>query len=194
VAIVTKGTLIERDLDILGPMAAEGLVRVGISVTTLRDEVARSMEPRVPRPARRLETIRRLSAAGVPVRVMVSPVVPGLTEEEVEAVLDAGREAGARSASWIMLRLPREVSPLVQEWLCEHFPDRAGRVMARLREMHGGKDYDARWGHRMRGEGAYAEMIGKRFRLAVKRLGLAERQPALRCDLFAVPGAQMSLF
>ncbi|WP_322865790.1 PA0069 family radical SAM protein [Aquicoccus sp. G2-2] len=194
VAIVTKGTLIERDLDILAPMAAEGLVRVGISVTTLRDEVARSMEPRVPRPARRLETVRRLSEAGVPVRVMVSPVVPGLTEEEIEAILEAGRNAGARAASWIMLRLPREVSPLVQEWLVEHFPGRAGRIMARLREMHGGKDYDARWGHRMRGEGAYAEMIGKRFRLAIRRLEMAEPQPDLRRDLFAVPGGQMSLF
>ncbi|WP_137700326.1 PA0069 family radical SAM protein [Marimonas lutisalis] len=197
VAIVTKGALIERDLDILAPMAAEGLVRVGVSVTTLDDRVARTMEPRVPRPKRRLEVIRRLAQAGVPVRLMVSPVVPGLTDHEIEAILAAGREAGADMASWIMLRLPLEVSPLVQEWLQAHFPDRAAKVMARLREMHGGKDYDARWGHRMRGEGEYAQMIGARFAAALRRLGMDAAQPALRCDLFRPParaGDQLSLF
>ena len=196
VAIVTKGALIERDLDILAPMAAEGLVRVGVSVTTLDDRLARRMEPRVPRPARRLQVIERLTAAGVPVRLMVSPIVPGLTDHEIEAILVAGRDAGAEAASWIMLRLPLEVSPLWQEWLDEHYPERRARVMARLREMHGGKDYDARWGHRMRGEGHYAQMIAQRFEAAVRRLGLGKVQPALRCDLFRVPGRadQMSLF
>ena len=197
VAIVTKGTLVERDLDILAPMAAKGLARVGISVTTLDDDLSRRMEPRVALPKRRLEVIRRLSAAGVPVRLMTSPIVPGLTDHEIEALLEAGREAGAEAASWIMLRLPREVSPLWQEWLTEHAPGRAEKVMARLREMHGGRDYDPRWGHRMRGEGEYAQMIGKRFRAAARRLGLDGKSPPLRTDLFRVPpqkGDQLSLF
>ena len=197
VAIVTKGALIERDLDILAPMARQGLVRVGVSVTTLDRDLARRMEPRVPGPGRRLAMIRRLTEAGVPVRVMASPIVPGLSDHEIEAILQAGRDAGAEAASWIMLRLPREVSPLWQEWLSEHYPGRAARVMARLREMHGGKDYDASWGLRMRGEGRYAEMIAQRFRAAVRRLGLKQRQPDLRRDLFRAPprpGDQLSLF
>ena len=193
VAIVTKGTLIERDLDILGDMAAQGLVRVGVSVTTLDAKLSRLMEPRVPAPARRLRTIECLVQAGVPVRLMASPVVPALTDPELESILAAGQRAGATSASWIMLRLPREVSELVQEWLARHFPDRAGRIMGRLREMHGGADYDSRWGHRMRGEGPYAQIIARRFEVAARRLGLDQHQPALRCDLFA-PGAQPSLF
>ena len=197
VAIVTKGTLIERDLDILAPMAARGLARVGISVTTLDNDLSRRMEPRAPLPARRLQVIRRLADAGVPVRLMCSPIVPGLTDHETETILAAGREAGADAASWIMLRLPREVSQLWQDWLAEHMPDRAGRVMARLREMHGGRDYDPRWGHRMRGEGVYAQMIAQRFRAASHRLGLDRAVPELRCDLFRVPpqaGDQLSLF
>jgi len=197
VAIVTKGTLVERDLDILAPMAAKGLARVGVSVTTLDPELARRMEPRVPPPARRLETIRRLSEAGVPVRLMTSPIVPGLTDHEIEALLEAGRDAGAEAASWIMLRLPREVSQLWQDWLADHAPGRAEKVMARLREMHGGRDYDPRWGHRMRGEGEYARMIGERFKAAARRVGLEAPSAPLRCDLFAVPprpGDQLSLF
>lgn len=197
VAIVTKGALIERDIDILAPMAAQGLVRVGISLTTLDADLSRRMEPRAPSPARRLQMIRRLSGAGVPVRVMTSPLVPGLTDHELEALLEAGREAGATSASWIMLRLPLEVSPLWQEWLAENAPGRAARIMARLREMHGGKDYDSRWGHRMRGEGHYAEMVQQRFQRAARRLELDAPQPALRCDLFRAPeeaGDQLSLF
>ena len=195
--IVTKGAMVERDLDILAPMAARGLVRVGVSLTTLDADLSRRMEPRAPAPARRLAAIRRLTAAGVPVRVMTSPVVPGLTDHELEALLAAAAAAGADAASWIMLRLPREVSPLWQEWLQEHAPGRAAKVMARLREMHGGRDYDPRWGHRMRGEGRYAEMIAQRFRAAVKRLGLQEKTPPLRCDLFARPpqaGDQLALF
>lgn len=197
VAIVTKGAMVERDLDILAPMAAKGLVRVGISVTTLDPDLSRRMEPRAPLPARRLAAVRRLTEAGVPVRVMASPLVPGLTDHELEALLAAGAEAGADAASWIMLRLPREVSELWQEWLAEHEPGRAAKVMARLREMHGGRDYDPRWGHRMRGEGRYAEMIAQRFKAACKRLGLIERSKALRTDLFArppQPGDQLSLF
>ena len=153
VAIVTKGSLIERDLDILAPMAKRGLLRVGISVTTLNPDWSRLMEPRAPQPKRRLRIIERLSRAGVPVRVMASPMIPALTDPELEAILQAGKTAGARTASWIMLRLPREVAPLVEEWLRVHMPDRADRILTRLREMHGGKLYDARWHHRMRGTG-----------------------------------------
>jgi DNA repair photolyase len=196
VAIVTKGALIERDLDILGPMAAKGLVRVGISLTTLDAELSRRMEPRAPSPARRLQMIKQLVQAGVPVRVMTSPVIPGLTDHELEALLEAGRDAGADAASWIMLRLPREVSTLWQDWLAEHEPGRAARVMARLREMHGGRDYDPRWGHRMRGEGNYAEMVAQRFKSATRRLGLDGATEPLRCDLFRNPETdrQYSLF
>ncbi|KIN64936.1 Radical SAM domain protein [Sulfitobacter noctilucicola] len=197
VAIVTKGSLIERDIDILAPMAQRGLVRVGISVTTLDATLSRLMEPRAPAPARRLGVIRRLSQAGIPVRVMASPMIPALTDPELEAILGAGRDAGARTASWIMLRLPQEVSPLVQEWLAQHYPDRAERIMNRLRDMHGGKAYDATWHRRMRGEGPYAEMVAQRFNVAIKRLGLKTNAPPMRCDLFrapVLPGAQMSLF
>ena len=197
VAIVTKGTLVERDTDILAPMAARGLARVGISLTTLDPDLSRRMEPRAPSPARRLQIIERLARAGVPVRVMTSPLIPGLTDHEVERLLSAARDAGATTASWIMLRLPREVSGLWQDWLAEHYPDRADKIMARLREMHGGRDYDARWGHRMRGEGKFAELMAQRFRVHARRLGLDREPPPLRCDLFAVPprpGDQLSLF
>jgi DNA repair photolyase len=197
VAIVTKGTLIERDIDLLSQFAQDGLVRVGMSVTTLQADIARKSEPRVPSPARRLKTIERLSRAGVDVRVMASPLIPGLTDHELEAILAAARDAGAVAASVIPLRLPREVSPLFQDWLAEHFPDRAARVMARIREMHGGKDYEANFGTRMTGTGTYAQLIQQRYRKACKRLGLDRSLPPLRCDLFRVPprkGDQLSLF
>ena len=197
VAIVTKGTLIERDLDILSDMAGRGLVRVGISVTTLDARLARRLEPRAPAPGRRLATIRTLTAAGVPVRIMTSPVIPGLTDPELEAILQAGARAGADAASWIMLRLPREVSPIFQEWLALHYPDRADRVMSHVRTMHGGRDYEAQWGRRMRGTGPYAQLIAQRFKTAARRLNLDCRPPALRCDLFRPPlqaGDQLSLF
>ena len=197
VAITTKGTLIERDLDILGPMAQRGLVRVGISVTTLDPTIARAMEPRAAHPARRLQVIRRLTEAGVPVRVMVAPVVPGLTDGELDMILAAAREAGAVGASWIMLRLPGEVAPLFRDWLAARFPDRAAKVMARVREVHGGRDYDPAWGKRMRGEGVWADLVDRRFKIAVARLGLNTTLPPLRRDLFAVPpkaGDQLSLF
>ncbi len=197
VAVVTKGTLIERDADILGEMGRLGLARVGISVTTLDAGVSRRMEPRVPLPARRIETIRRLTEAGCPVRVMASPMIPALTDHELEAILAAGREAGAVAASWIMLRLPREVADLFREWLERHFPDRAARVMGRVRELHGGRDYDPEWGKRMTGEGAFADLMRHRFAVAVRRLGLDTELPPLRTDLFRVPpkaGDQLELF
>jgi len=197
VAIVTKGTGILRDLDILSDMAAEGLASVGVSVTTLDRDISRKMEPRVPGPAKRLEMIRKLSDAGIPVRVMVSPVVPGLTDPEVEAILSAARDNGATSASWIMLRLPLEVAPLVETWARDHFPDRAEKILNRLREMHGGQLYSAQWGKRMRGEGVYAQMVAARFDKAARRLGLDHPTPKLRSDLFRFPprpGDQLSLF
>ena len=197
VAIITKGTLIERDVDILGPMAAKGLVRVGMSITTLDNKTSRAMEPRVPLPARRLQTIRRLTQAGVPVRVMVSPVVPALTDHELEAILRVAKEAGAVAASSIVLRLPREVSQLFQDWLAEAFPDRAARVMARVRELHGGQDYDPAFGTRMTGQGKWADLMRQRFQLATRRLDLDRKLPELRSDLFKVPpqaGDQLSLF
>lgn len=197
VAIVTKGTLIERDIDLLAPMAAEGLAAVGVSVTTLQPGIARAMEPRVPAPARRLETIRRLAEAGIPVRVMVSPMIPALTDHELEAIMEAGRKAGATSASMITLRLPYEVAGLFQAWVREHFPDRAERIIGRVREIHGGKDYDAQWGKRMRGQGPWAELMAARFRVAHARLGFSDDRAPLRTDLFRVPprpGDQLSLF
>jgi DNA repair photolyase len=196
-AITTKGTLIERDIDLLAPMAAKGLLRVGVSVTTLDPDLSRKMEPRAAAPARRLAVIRRLTAAGIPVRAMLAPVIPGLTDHELEPMLSAVQEAGAVAASWIMLRLPREVSPLFQDWLADAVPGRAAKVMARVREVHGGKDYDPSWGKRMRGEGLWSRLIALRFDKAVARLGLHHKMPPLRCDLFAPPaqaGDQLSLF
>ena len=196
-AITTKGTLIERDVDILSPMAALGLLRVGVSVTTLDPQLSRKMEPRAPSPARRLTLIRRLSEAGIPVRAMVAPVVPGLTDQELEPILGAVKEAGAVAASWIALRLPMEVSPLVQNWLQTHVPQRAAKVMNRLREMHGGKDYDSEWGRRMRGQGLWSDLIAQRFDKACMREGLVKQLPPLRHDLFSPPnrsGDQLSLF
>tara|TARA_R110002049_G_scaffold23545_6_gene83488 strand:+ start:12430 stop:13506 length:1077 start_codon:yes stop_codon:yes gene_type:complete len=197
VAIVTKGSLIERDIDILADMARRGLAAVGISVTTLNSTLSRLMEPRAPAPQRRLQIIRRLSEAGIPVRIMASPMIPALTDPELETILAAGRDAGARWASWIMLRLPREVSPLVQDWLAQHFPDRAERIMGHLRDMHGGKEYDATWHRRMRGSGPYADLVARRYEVAIKRLGLSKAGAPLRRDLFQAPVPvtdQLSLF
>jgi DNA repair photolyase len=196
-AITTKGTLIERDIDILADMAALGLCRVGISLTTLDADLSRRMEPRAAAPKRRLQMIERLAAAGIPVRAMIAPVVPGLTDHETEALLAAAHSAGATAASYIALRLPREVSGLFQDWLAVHVPDRAAKVMARVRELHGGQDYDPAFGKRMRGEGLWADLMARRFRLAVDRLGLSVKLPPLRYDLFAPPprtGDQLSLF
>lgn len=196
-AITTKGTLIERDLDILAPMAAAGLLRVGISVTTLDAGLSRRLEPRAAAPLRRLAVIRRLTDAGVPVRVMVAPVIPGLTDHELEPILAAAKDAGAVAASWIALRLPLEVSGLFQDWLARHEPGRAAKVMSKVREMHGGKDYDPQWGTRMRGTGVWSDLTAQRFAKAVARLGMVVPLPPLRCDLFKAPpraGDQLALF
>ena len=196
-AITTKGTLIERDLDLLAPMAAQGLLRVGISVTTLDPDLSRRLEPRAPGPARRLAIITRLAQAGVPVRVMIAPVIPGLTDHELEPILAAAKAAGAVAASWIALRLPREVSPLFQDWLAQHEPGRAARVMRAVRDIHGGRDYDPDWSVRFRGRGLWSDLMAQRFDKAAARLGLKPQLPPLRCDLFCPPprpGDQLALF
>ena len=197
VAITTRGALIERDLDILGPMAADGLVAVGVSLATLDPALSRAMEPRAPGPKRRLRTIRLLSEAGIPVRVAASPLIPALTDHELESILESAAAAGATSASSIPLRLPGEVTPLFTAWLEEHAPDRAARVMNRVRELHGGRDYDPSFGRRMQGQGVWAQLVRRRLDVARERLGLAEERYPLRTDLFRVPprpGQQMSLF
>jgi DNA repair photolyase len=195
--ITTKSNLILRDADILSQMARLNLVRVAVSVTTLDRKLARAMEPRAPTPERRLEAIRALSDAGVPAAVMVAPVIPGLTDHEMETILERAAAAGARAAGFILLRLPLEIKDLVREWLEAHQPNRAGRVFSLLRSMRGGKDYDAAFGKRMRGEGPYAMMLAKRFALAKERLGLDHKQPPLEKGRFAPPRserAQLSLF
>ncbi len=197
VGIATKGVLVERDIDILGEMGQAGLTRVGLSITTLQDDISRRMEPRVPSPKRRLQAIERLAKVGIPVRVMISPIVPGLTDHEIEGIVSAARDAGAVAASMIPLRLPAEVSQLWQDWLAEHYPERMGRVMSKLRDMHGGKDYDSEWGKRMRGQGIWADLLQHRFARAVKEAGLHGELPPLRTDLFEVPlarGDQLALF
>jgi DNA repair photolyase len=168
--IVTKGALVERDIDLLAPMAAKGLVQVFISITSLDHDIARKLDPRASAPARRLLAVRRLVDAGIPVGVLASPVIPLLTDTGFEAVLEASREAGATRAGYSLLRLPHEVSGLFQDWLQRHYPLRAGHVMSQLRQMSGGRDNDPNFGSRMRGQGIYAELIRKRFDVACRRL------------------------
>lgn len=175
-AAITKSSLIERDIDLLAPMAERGQAMAAVTITTLDAEIARTLEPRAATPMRRLRTIRALSEAGIPVGVSVAPVIPFVTEPDLERVLEACAEAGATSASYIVLRLPWEVAPLFKDWLAAHFPQRAERVMVRVRDMRGGKDYDSSFAHRMKGEGAWAELLKQRFAKAVKRLGLNARQ------------------
>ncbi|WP_321794585.1 PA0069 family radical SAM protein [Caballeronia sp. J97] len=175
-AAITKSSLIERDIDLLAPMAERGQVMAAITVTTLDAEIARTLEPRAATPSRRLRTIRALAEAGIPVGVSIAPVIPFVTEPDMERVLEACAEAGATSASYIVLRLPWEVAPLFKDWLAAHFPDRADRVMSRVRDMRGGKDYDANFSTRMKGEGLWADMLKQRFQKATKRLGLNARQ------------------
>jgi len=195
--IVTKSALVERDLDIIAAMAREHLVQVMVSVTTLRHDLARRLEPRATAPARRIETIARLSGAGVPVGVLVAPLIPVLTDSELERILTRAREAGATYAGYVLLRLPLEVKALFREWLAEHEPTRAGHVMQRIRDSRGGKDYDAAFGTRMRGTGLFAEMIAQRFRTVHARLGFGE-EVVLDCTRFCPPraagGPQLELF
>lgn len=197
VGIVTKSALVTRDIDILSRMAGRRLVKVALSVTTLDRKLARTMEPRASAPEKRLSAIRALSDAGVPTSVMVAPVVPALTDSEMEAILTAAHEAGATEAGYILLRLPQEVSPLFRDWLLRNRPDRYRHVMNLLRSMRGGKDYDAEWGKRFRGQGPYAQHLGRRFALAAKRLGLNRRRLKLDAESFISPqkgGVQLALF
>ncbi|WP_181705875.1 PA0069 family radical SAM protein [Chthonobacter rhizosphaerae] len=197
VGIVTKSSLVTRDIDILAPMAEKGLAKVAISVTTLDKKIARAMEPRASAPHRRLETIRQLNEAGIPTGVMVAPIVPCVTDSEIERILDAAAAFGAREAGYVLLRLPLEVSEIFRDFLLREFPDRYRHVMNVLRSMRGGKDYDAEWGKRMRGSGPYAWQIGRRFELAAKRLGLNKNRVKLTTELFQKPtngGVQLSLF
>ncbi|HEV7327493.1 MAG TPA: PA0069 family radical SAM protein [Bosea sp. (in: a-proteobacteria)] len=197
VGIVTKSVLVQRDIDILAPMAAKGLVKVALSVTTLDPKLARNMEPRAASPAKRIETIRKLSEAGIPVTVLVAPIVPAINEHEIERILDAAKAAGAREAGYVLLRLPLEVKDIVQDWLVTHHPDKMRHVVSLIRSTRGGKDYDAAWGQRQVGSGPYAWMIGRRFEMAAERLGFNSARLRLRTDLFVKPEkekAQLSLF
>ncbi|MEQ1530760.1 MAG: PA0069 family radical SAM protein [Methylococcales bacterium] len=193
-SIVTKSALIERDIDLLAAMAKQNLVSVFLSVTTLERSLARTLEPRAAAPQRRLETIAELHAAGIPVGVMIAPVIPALNDHELESITKAAHSAGARSAAYILLRLPLEVADLFEEWLHRHYPLKAEHVMNLIRQSRGGKTYDPNFQQRQTGTGNYADMLGQRFRLICKRLGLDQPLPELRCDLFRKPdvSGQMS--
>ncbi len=196
-SIITKSVLIARDADVLGAMGREGLASALVSITTLDRKLARAMEPRASTPAKRLEAISRLADAGCPVGVGFAPVIPGLNDHELEAVLEAAARAGATSAMYVTLRLPLEIKDLFREWLADARPDRAARVMSLVRQTRGGRDYDPEWSHRMKGEGPVAELIGTRFRAALKRYGLDGPRPALDTSRFRVPAdmkKQLDLF
>jgi DNA repair photolyase len=186
-SLVSKSSGVERDLDLIAPMAQRGLAAVYISVTSLDPALARILEPRAASPQRRLRTIEALAKAGVPVGVSVSPIIPFINEPELERVLEAAAEAGATSAFSIVLRLPWEVNPLFQQWLEHHFPQRAARVMARVREMRGGRDYDASFGTRMKGEGVWAQLREQRFRKTAARLSLNRTRIELDLTQFKRP-------
>ena len=188
VGIVTKSALVTRDIDILSRMAERGLAKVALSVTTLDRMLARTMEPRASTPTKRLEAIRQLSDAGIPTSVMVAPIIPGLTDQEMERILDSAHAAGAREAGYVVLRLPLEVSPIFKDWLLRHYPDRYRHVMSLIRSMRDGKDYDSEWGKRMKGAGPYAWQIGRRFEITAKRLGLNAERRTLRTDQFVAAG------
>jgi len=204
VGIVTKSALVTRDIDILARMAERKLAKVAISVTTLDPKLARTMEPRAATPSRRLEALRQLSAAGIPTSVMVAPVIPAINDADIERILDACALAGVQGAGYVMLRLPLEVRDLFKEWLLANYPDRFRHVMKLVREMRGGKDYDANFGTRMKGDGPYAWLVGRRFEIACERLGLNKNKTRLTTEHFQPPlrsaaqkkggGEQLSLF
>lgn len=196
-SIITKSALVTRDLDILGPMGKAGLARLAISITTLDRSLARTMEPRAATPARRLEAVRLAADAGVPTTVMFAPVIPGLNDHEMEAVLERAADAGAMRAGYVVLRLPLEIKDLFQEWLAAKVPDRAARVMSMVRQMRRGKDYDSRWAERMKGDGPIAELTARRFAVARRRYGLIGERAPLDSSKFRRPpqaGDQIDLF
>lgn len=197
VGIVTKSALVARDIDVLAPMAERGLAQVGVSITTLDRDLARTMEPRAATPTRRLETIRRLSDAGIPVAVLFSPMIPALNDHEMERVLEAAADAGAVAAGTILLRLPLEIADLFTEWVEAHVPGRARHVLSLIRQSRGGATYRAEFGARMKGDGPYADMLQARFAKATRRLGLTDRWPELDVAQFRPPpraGDQLALF
>lgn len=195
--IVTKSALVERDIDLLQPMAALDLVQVYVSVTSLDRELSRRLEPRAAAPQRRIETIRRLAAAGIPTGVMFAPVIPALNDTALEDVLDHAAQAGAVSAGYVMLRLPREVNPLFKDWLAAHYPLRYERVMNRIRDIRGGAERDTAFGRRLRGEGVFADLIRQRFERKCRELDLNRKRGKLDCSLFRPPARdrrQLDLF
>ncbi|MDH1573070.1 PA0069 family radical SAM protein [Pseudomonas sp. GD03746] len=195
VTIVTKGSLVLRDLDLLAEMASQRLVRVMISLTTLDDDLKRVLEPRAASPKARLRAIRVLREAGVPVGVLCSPMIPMINDSELEHLLEAAKEAGAQNAAYMMLRLPMEVAPLFEQWLQDHYPQRASHVLSLIRQSRGGELYDSRFGARMRGEGIFAELLAQRFAKAMRKVGLEGREAQmLDCSAFCPPGGQMALF
>ena len=196
-SIITKSVLIARDADILGPMGRDGLASAFVSITTLDRGLARAMEPRASTPAKRLEAISRLADAGCPVGVGFAPVIPGLNDHEMEAILEAAQKAGATSAMYVTLRLPLEIKDLFREWLADARPERAARVMSLIRQTRGGKDYDPDWAQRMKGTGPVAELIAARFKAAIKRYGLDAPRVPLDVTQFRVPAdmrPQLELF
>ena len=196
VGIVTKSALVLRDLDILTSMAKRDLVKVAVSVTTLNRRLAHAMEPRASTPDKRIDTLQRLVGSGVPASVMVAPVIPGLTDMEMERILERASSVGIKNAGYVLLRLPLEIGDLFTEWLQANCPDRAKRVLSLMRSTRGGKLYDAKWGERMVGDGPYAWMIGRRFEMAADRLGMNKSSVELRTDLFTPPsrpGQQLKL-
>jgi DNA repair photolyase len=197
VTIVTKSALILRDLDILSRMAQRGLVEATVSVTTLDPELARKLEPRAPTPPRRLATIEALAAAGISTGVLAAPMIPALNDQELEAILAAAAERGVGRAGYVLLRLPLEIADLFREWLEAHVPDRAEHVLSLMRDTREGKLYKSQWGTRMRGTGPYADLLRQRYRIAMRKLGLAKRGGGaigLRSDLFAVPKGERAQF
>jgi DNA repair photolyase len=193
--ITTKSDRVTRDIDLLAPMAAQGLVSVALSVTSLTPEISRTLEPRAPSGRKRLAAVKALSEAGIPAFVAVAPVVPGVTDHEIEHILEEAAKAGARGAFYIPVRLPYEVAPLFQAWLEEHYPDRAAKVMNIIRSIRGGRDNDPNWFSRMQGSGPWADLLRTRFRIAVNKYGLNKEKTRLRTDLFRPPeGPQMRLF
>ncbi|HAD29986.1 MAG TPA: radical SAM protein, partial [Methylophaga sp.] len=192
--IVTKSSMVERDIDILQQMARQNLVRVHLSVTTLDPALSRLLEPRASAPKRRLQTIETLRAAGIEVTVLIAPVIPVLTDAELENIVKAVTDAGALDVNYILLRLPLEVSPLFENWLQTHRPDQAQHILNRIHDLRGGKNNDPRFGHRLRGEGIFADLLAQRFRNITKKLQIDSKLAPLRQDLFQAPGQQLSLF
>lgn len=190
--LITKSALIERDLDLIAPMAAKGMARAYVSITSLDRALSRRLEPRAAAPQRRLQVVERLAKAGVPVGVMIAPVIPQLNDHDLESILEAAAAAGARQAGWILLRLPREVSPLFRDWLDAHYPLRARHVMSLVQQLRGGRDYDSDFGTRMRGQGVFSELFTKRFKLACERLGLNRDSSSLDASRFRPPNRSPS--